>query len=327
MIENQWYAIAPEKLVAPGKMTGLKRLGKELLIFQTTDKQWGCIEDLCSHRGVRLSVGKLKDDGCVECPFHGLRFDASGTCTRIPANGINAPVDDRYRVRSYAIRVKYGIIYVFYGDKDKAVGEVPFFADFLDDSFVYSEIADTWDTHYSRAIENQLDVVHLPFVHHNTIGRGNKTLVHGPKTVVIEDTIITSADNEVDQGQKQRKPQECEINPDLQLRFKYPNLWINIIAKKVKVFVYFAPVDDEQVVLYLRFYHKITPFRMINRLIAYFGKYANLIIERQDKRVVVTQRPKRTQLRMGEKLIQGDQPIVVYRKLREELIAASKGNG
>lgn len=327
MIENQWYAIAPEKLVAPGKMTGLKRLGKELLIFQTTDKQWGCIEDLCSHRGVRLSVGKLKDDGCVECPFHGLRFDASGTCTRIPANGINAPVDDRYRVRSYAIRVKYGIIYVFYGDKDKAVGEVPFFADFLDDSFVCSEIADTWDTHYSRAIENQLDVVHLPFVHHNTIGRGNKTLVHGPKTVVIEDTIITSADNEVDQGQKQRKPQECEINPDLQLRFKYPNLWINIIAKKVKVFVYFAPVDDEQVVLYLRFYHKITPFRMINRLIAYFGKYANLIIERQDKRVVITQRPKRTQLRMGEKLIQGDQPIVVYRKLREELIAASKGNG
>jgi hypothetical protein len=61
-------------------------------------------------------------------------------------------------------------------------------------------------------------------------------------------------------------------------------------------------------------------------LIGFFGKYANLIIERQDKRVVNTQRPKRTQLRMGEKLIQGDQPIVVYRKLREELIAAAKGS-
>lgn len=327
MIENQWYAIAPEKMVPPGKMMGLKRLGKELLIFQSADKQWGCIEDLCSHRGVRLSAGKLKEDGCVECPFHGLRFDAKGTCTMIPANGKNSLVDDRYKVRSYAIRVQYGIIYVFNGDKEKAIGEVPFFTDYLDDTFVYSEIADTWDTHYSRAIENQLDVVHLPFVHHNTIGRGNRTLVHGPKTVVIEDTIITSADNEVDQGQRQRKPQECEINPDLQLRFKYPNLWINIIAKKVKVFVYFAPVDDEQVVLYLRFYHKITPFKTVNRLIAFFGKYANLIIERQDKRVVITQRPKRTQLRMGEKLIQGDQPIVTYRKLREDLIAASKGNG
>jgi predicted lipase len=65
---------------------------------------------------------------------------------------------------------------------------------------------------------------------------------------------------------------------------------------------------------------------MVNRLIGFFGKYANLLIERQDKRVVNTQRPKRTQLRMGEKLIQGDQPIVVYRKLREELIAATRGS-
>lgn len=326
MIENQWYAIAPEKMVSLGKMVGLKRLGKELLIFRTTDGKWGCLEDLCSHRGVKLSAGKLKEDGCVECPFHGLRFSVNGDCTLIPANGKDKLVDERYHVRSYAIQAKHGIIYVFNGDKKLASSEVPFFSDFLDESFVYSEIADTWDTHYSRAIENQLDVVHLPFVHHNTIGRGNKTLVHGPKTVVIEDTIITSADNEVDSGQRQRKPQECEINPDMQLRFKYPNIWINIIAKKIKVFVYFAPIDDEQVILYLRFYNCITPFKFVNRLIGFVGKYANLMIERQDKRVVNTQRPKRTQLRMGEKLIQGDQPIVVYRKMREELIAASKGS-
>ena len=326
MIENQWYAIAPEKMVSPGKMVGLKRLGKELLIFRTTDGKWGCLEDLCSHRGVKLSAGKLKEDGCVECPFHGLRFSVNGDCTLIPANGKNKLVDERYHVRSYAIQAKHGIIYVFNGDKKLASSEVPFFPDFLDERFVYSEIADTWDTHYSRAIENQLDVVHLPFVHHNTIGRGNKTLVHGPKTVVIEDTIVTSADNEVDSGQRQRKPQECEINPDMQLRFRYPNIWINIIAKKIKVFVFFAPIDDEQVILYLRFYNCITPFKFVNRMIGFFGKYANLMIERQDKRVVNTQRPKRTQLRMGEKLIQGDQPIVVYRKLREELIAASKGS-
>lgn len=326
MFENQWYAIAPEKMVSPGKMVGLKRLGKELLIFRTTDGKWGCLEDLCSHRGVKLSAGKLKEDGCVECPFHGLRFSVNGDCTLIPANGKDKLVDERYHVRSYAIQAKHGIIYVFNGDKKLASSEVPFFPDFLDESFVYSEIADTWDTHYSRAIENQLDVVHLPFVHHNTIGRGNKTLVHGPKTVVIEDTIVTSADNEVDVGQRQRKPQECEINPDMQLRFRYPNIWINIIAKKIKVFVYFAPIDDEQVILYLRFYNCITPFKFVNRIIGFFGKYANLMIERQDKRVVNTQRPKRTQLRMGEKLIQGDQPIVVYRKLREELIAASKGS-
>jgi phenylpropionate dioxygenase-like ring-hydroxylating dioxygenase large terminal subunit len=37
---------------------------------------------------------------------------------------------------------------------------------------------DNRDTHYSRAIENQLDCAHIPFIHKNTIGRGNKTLVN-----------------------------------------------------------------------------------------------------------------------------------------------------
>jgi hypothetical protein len=38
------------------------------------------------------------------------------------------------------------------------------------------------------------------------------------------------------------------------------------------------------------------------------------------KREVVTERPLRTELRMGEKLVQGDRPIVLYRGRREELI-------
>ncbi len=39
--------------------------------------------------------------------------------------------------------------------------------------------------------------------------------------------------------------------------------------------------------------------------------------------MVVTQLPKRTTLKMGEKLIQGDFPIVAYRRRREELIEAA----
>jgi len=39
---------------------------------------------------------------------------------------------------------------------------------------------DHWAAHYARCHREQLDVVHLPFIHYNTIGRGNKTLVNGP---------------------------------------------------------------------------------------------------------------------------------------------------
>ena len=81
---------------------------------------------------------------------------------------------------------------------------LPFFPGELD-GFVYSEIEDHWNTHYSRAIENQLDVVHVPIVHYNTIGRGNKTLINGPKVIFEDGNLITSANNEEDHGQLAQK--------------------------------------------------------------------------------------------------------------------------
>jgi hypothetical protein len=43
------------------------------------------------------------------------------------------------------------------------------------------------------------------------------------------------------------------------------------------------------------------------------------IIERQDRRVVITQKPKASSYYSKEKLLSGDRPIVIYRKIRAEL--------
>jgi hypothetical protein len=43
-------------------------------------------------------------------------------------------------------------------------------------------------------------------------------------------------------------------------------------------------------------------------------------IAHQDRRIVETQLPKASALRMGEKLIQADRPIIEYRRRRQELI-------
>lgn len=83
--------------------------------------------------------------------------------------------------------------------------------------------------------------------------------------------------------------------------------------------IYFAPVDNENTILYIRFYCKITNSKIVNNIIAYFGKFANRVIEKQDKRVVITQKPKKSSLKSEEKLLKGDSPIIMYRKIREEL--------
>jgi hypothetical protein len=55
----------------------------------------------------------------------------------------------------------------------------------------------------------------------------------------------------------------------------------------------------------------------------WLNSLANLIVERQDRRVVIFQEPKPSDLRMGEKLIQGDGPIIEYRRRRKALQEAA----
>lgn len=318
MIQNQWYAVLPSKAVKKNRIVAARRMNLDLAFFRDADGTLGCVSDQCTHRGAALSAGSVRG-ACIRCPFHGLEFDARGACRFIPANGRASKEDiSRYNVKRYPVREVHGIVYLWYGKEEKATADLPFFPDELDDSFAYSELEDHWNSHYSRSIENQLDVVHVPIVHYNTIGRGNKTLINGPKVEFENGVLLTSANNEVDIGQKPKPPKDCVIKPTY-LAFRFPNIWLNHISDKVKVMIYFAPVDDENTMLYIRFYHKLTRLRFVNSIICFFGKYMNKIIERQDKRVVITQKPKASAYRSGEKLLMGDGPIVLYRKIRDEM--------
>ena len=319
MIQNQWYAILPSRQVKENQVVAVRRMNLDLVLFRNAKGEIGCVVDQCAHRGAALSLGKVKD-GCIQCPFHGLEFNTNGECKFVPANGKASNKDlSKFNVKHYPVREANDIIYFWYGEDEKArTKELPFFYEEIDDSFVYSELEDHWHSHYSRCIENQLDVVHLPFVHHNTIGRGNKTLVNGPKVIWEKGILTTSANNEVDQGQTPKPSEECVIK-ETHLQFMYPNVWMNHISSKLKVIIYFAPVDDENTILYIRFYCRITGFKPLDRFIAFFGKIGNRMVERQDKRVVITQKPKASAFKSGEKLVPGDRPIVTYRKIREDL--------
>lgn len=318
MIWNQWYAILPSKQVRKNQITAVKRLNMPLALFRNRRGQLGCVIDQCTHRGAALSKGKVKGD-CIQCPFHGLAFDRHGRCRNVPANG-KASLEDlsRFNVKHMPVKEKHGIIYLWYGDYARRTDSLPFFDDDIDSSFVYAESEDHWRAHYSRSIENQLDVIHLPFIHRNTIGRGNKTLVNGPKVVFEGNTLTTSADNEVDVGQTPKMPADSAIKHTF-LSFKFPNIWMNHIHEKIKVIIYFAPVDDENTILYIRFYNKLSGNKWLNRAVAAVGNIANLVVEKQDKRIVVTQRPKPSSYYSEENLLMGDGPIITYRKNRHQL--------
>lgn len=324
MIQNQWYAVLPSSAIQKEQILGARRMGMDLAFFRTADGKAACVADQCSHRGAAISKGKVIGD-CACCPFHGLRFSAEGECKLAPSLGKATKENlGRFNVKHYHVKEAHGIVYLWYGE-DQPATELPFLNDEISDGTVYSEISDHWNAFYSRCIENQLDVLHLPFVHYNTIGRGNKTLVNGPKVIIESGTIKTGPQNEVDNGQSPKPADQCEFGSTY-LKFRFPNLWVNHISSTQKVMIYFAPVDESNTVLYIRYYSSAAKLQFANRAIAYLGKFGNRMIERQDKRVVVTQLPKKSEYHSKENLFPGDGPIIQYRKIRQELKDAAAEN-
>jgi phenylpropionate dioxygenase-like ring-hydroxylating dioxygenase large terminal subunit len=324
MIRNQWYVVLESGEVGD-KPVGVTRLGEKMVFWRDQAGAVRAAVDRCPHRGVALSVGKVID-GNIQCPFHGFEYDSSGQCVLIPANGRGGVIPNAMRLNSYSTFEKYGLIWLWWGNPAPENLPEPEFFENLDDSFYYDSARDPWDAHYSRVIENQLDVVHLPFVHGKTIGRGNRTVVDGPVVAWKGDKMLyTYVFNRLDDGTAPRKPSELspKQSTSVHLEFIFPNLWQNYISENVRVIAAFVPVDEEHTLLYLRFYQNFMRMPLLGKLVARMAMPSNVYIAHEDRRVVVTQQPKASGLKIGEILIQGDLPIIEYRRKRAELQAQS----
>ncbi len=293
-------------------------MGEKLVLWRSKGKL-SCLKDKCVHRGAALSAGKVVDDE-IQCPFHGLRYDSTGKVTLIPASGKSTAVPSYFKTDGYTVQDKHGFIWLWWGKSMESYPPIPWFDD-IDDSFSSSTTTQHWATHYSRAIENQLDVAHLPFVHYNTIGRGNKTIVNGPYTTIEKGVVTVYPDNEVDEGQTPKKSEEMSAPPhQFFIQFKFPNIWQNRISEGYRVVVSFTPIDDENTMMYLRNYQKAITIPGLRWVAGLFSNRGSSLIANQDRVVVITQRPKRVELNIGEKLIPADRPIAIYRQERERLI-------
>jgi len=177
--QQAWYPVAYLDDLDPANPSAFTLLGVDLVLwFDRSSGSWRAFADVCPHRLVPLSQGRLNAAGELECPYHGWSFNGSGRCTAIPQATDGQSIGQRSHCRSYATAAAQGLLFVFSGDA-AAAAEAP-----LPLVPVLQEQpggwADGWtvqDTFRDlpmdalTLLENVLDVSHVPFTHHATVGR------------------------------------------------------------------------------------------------------------------------------------------------------------
>ena len=78
-LSNCWYASAWTDELA-GKPLERIICGEKIVLFRRADGSLTALSGVCPHRFASLARGKLLESGNLQCPYHGLEFDASGRC-------------------------------------------------------------------------------------------------------------------------------------------------------------------------------------------------------------------------------------------------------
>ena len=320
MIRNQWYIVLDSKEVKQGKPLGVLRMGEKLVFWRNPDGRANCMRDQCPHLGAQLSQGKLVSDR-LKCPFHGFEFDPSGACRLVPSIGKNGKIPNALEAATYPVYEAHGWIWIYWGTPPEGELLPPKFYEDINERFSYGGFRQDWPVHYSRMVENQLDVMHLPFVHHNTIGAGGRALVDGPLVKLDEGILNLWVYNRLDDGSLALKADEIpEPKREPFLIFIFPNLWENRIGEGTRILIAFVPVDEENGILYGRYYQNQVKIPILKDLVNWIGILGSIVIANQDKRVVSNILPKKTELKkMGQILVPGDRAILMYRTYRNEL--------
>lgn len=175
-LNQAWYVAAWDHEITREPLSRML-LGRPIVFWRTEDGKAAAMEDRCCHRHAPLSEGKLIGD-TIQCGYHGLQFDASGQCVKVPSQ-TRVPPDAK--VRSYPLVEKNRWVWVWMGaaeDADESLIPDVYWHDSPD----WVAVGDRFHVkcNYQALVDIQLDNTHSSFVHPDSLGNAG-SLHHDPK--------------------------------------------------------------------------------------------------------------------------------------------------
>lgn len=160
---NCWYAAAFGDEVAD-KPFAVTLLDQPVVIFRDENGVAAMLDDRCPHRFAPLSQGP-QIGNTIQCPYHGLRFDTTGACVANPHAG-GAPLRAA-SVRSYPVLERYGVLWFWPGDPERADPSILPTVAFLEEPDRFRVIKNRLFVrgNYQLISDNLLDLSHAAYIH------------------------------------------------------------------------------------------------------------------------------------------------------------------
>lgn len=184
---NDWHVVARSSDLREGGLAKAKLLGEDLVLWRVggVANVW---EDLCMHRGTRLTLGHIEADRLV-CGYHGWGYDSTGQCVYFPSHPDQRPPPTAHS-KVYQSKEASGYVWASLGSPAR---DVPSFPEWEDEAyrkimcgpFLYEAAA-------TRAVENFLDVGHFPFVHSGLLGDEQHTAIEDFQVASTPEGILAT---------------------------------------------------------------------------------------------------------------------------------------
>jgi 5,5'-dehydrodivanillate O-demethylase len=160
LLRRSWQPVIVGDDLEAGNPRRVKLLGEYFTAYRGEDGTANIVADECPHRLTKLSLGWVEGN-CIRCFYHGWMFDGEGHCVEQPAE--KESFKDKVCIKGYPVREYLGLIFAYFGE-----GEAPPFPLFPEidvekDTVLYN--SHPVPCNFFQRIENDLDEVHLHFVH------------------------------------------------------------------------------------------------------------------------------------------------------------------
>ena len=117
-MQNYWYPVLWARQLRGKRPRPLRLCGENILLMRDEDGAPRALNDRCPHRGVKISLGKQWWPGTVSCPYHGWTFSLkTGEVKAVITDGPDSRICGAVAVKTYPVRERLGLIWVYIGDE------------------------------------------------------------------------------------------------------------------------------------------------------------------------------------------------------------------